>query len=47
MTRKIRAASVQFNHAPGDKAANLEKIRGFVERAERHRELHAYEERMS
>ena len=35
MTRKIRAASVQFNHAPGDKAANLEKIRGFVERAAR------------
>src|SRR5215218_11436104 len=36
MTKKIlRAASVQLHHAPGDKAANLEKIRGFVERAAR------------
>ena len=33
MTKKIRAASVQLHHAPGDKPANLEKIRGFVERA--------------
>ncbi|HJQ24329.1 MAG TPA: nitrilase family protein [Blastocatellia bacterium] len=31
--RTLRAASVQFHHAPGDKAANLEKIRAFVERA--------------
>src|SRR5689334_13684662 len=30
MNRKIRAASVQFQHAPGDKQANLEKMRGFV-----------------
>jgi predicted amidohydrolase len=45
MTKKIRAASVQFNHAPGDKAANLEKIRGFVERAaERGVELLAFPE---
>ncbi|HEX8335625.1 MAG TPA: nitrilase family protein [Pyrinomonadaceae bacterium] len=45
MTKKIRAASVQFNHAPGDKAANLEKIRGFVERAaERGVELIAFPE---
>jgi len=29
----IRAASVQFNHAPGDKAANLEKVRRFVAEA--------------
>src|SRR5215208_2367232 len=35
MTKKIRAASVQFQHAPGDKAANLEKIRGFVRGAAR------------
>jgi predicted amidohydrolase len=45
MTKKIRAASVQFNHAPGDKAANLEKIRGFVGRAaERGVELIAFPE---
>jgi len=31
--KKIRIASVQFEHAPGDKAANLEKIRGFVAKA--------------
>ena len=31
--RTLRAASVQFHHAPGDKTANLEKIRAFVERA--------------
>src|SRR5919112_4714716 len=35
MKKKIRAASVQFNHAPGDKQANLEKIRGFVRGAAR------------
>ena len=28
--RNIRVASVQFEHAPGDKAANLAKIRHFV-----------------
>jgi len=33
MTKKIRAASVQFQHAPGDKQSNLEKIRGFVRSA--------------
>jgi predicted amidohydrolase len=46
MTRKIlRAASVQFQHEPGDKAANLEKIRGFVGRAaERGVELIAFPE---
>jgi predicted amidohydrolase len=31
----IRTASVQFEHAPGDKTANLEKIHDFVERAAR------------
>jgi predicted amidohydrolase len=31
--RQIRAASVQFEHASGDKEANFAKIRGFVERA--------------
>lgn len=31
--RDIRAASVQFNHAPGDKAANLAKIDDFAARA--------------
>ncbi|MFL6333415.1 MAG: nitrilase family protein [Pyrinomonadaceae bacterium] len=35
MAKKIRAASVQFQHAPGDKRANLEKIRGFVRSAAR------------
>src|SRR5919107_5817582 len=33
MTKKIRAASVQLHHAPGDKQANLEKVRGFVRTA--------------
>jgi predicted amidohydrolase len=28
--RKIKAASVQFNHAPGDKDFNFERIRSFV-----------------
>ena len=31
--RKIRAATVQFNHAPGDKAFNLERVRAFVKDA--------------
>ena len=31
--RNIRVAAVQFEHAPGDKAANLSKIRHFVEQA--------------
>ncbi len=31
--RNIRVAAVQFEHAPGDKAANLGKIRHFVEQA--------------
>ena len=31
--KHIRAASVQFNHAPGDKAFNLERIRSFVKDA--------------
>ena len=31
--RNVRAASVQLNHAPGDKAANLEKIRQFTSAA--------------
>ena len=31
--RDIRVAAVQFEHAPSDKAANLTKIRGFVEQA--------------
>ncbi|HUW12429.1 MAG TPA: nitrilase-related carbon-nitrogen hydrolase, partial [Anaerolineae bacterium] len=30
---KIRAASVQFNHLPGDKAANMDRIRQFVAQA--------------
>ena len=33
--RNIRAAAVQFEHAAGDKLANLNKVRGFVERAAR------------
>ena len=33
--QNIRAASVQFEHTAGDKRANLDKIRGFVERAAR------------
>ena len=31
--QNIRAASVQFNHAPGDKKANMDKIRVFVKDA--------------
>lgn len=31
--KNIRAASVQFHHAAGDKPANLAKVRSFVERA--------------
>ena len=31
--RDIRVASVQFQHFPGDKAANLERVRFFVEQA--------------
>ena len=31
--RDIRVASVQIEHAPGDKQANLRKVREFVERA--------------
>jgi len=30
---RIRAAAVQFNHAPGDKSYNMERIRAFVEEA--------------
>ncbi|HEX8352368.1 MAG TPA: nitrilase family protein, partial [Pyrinomonadaceae bacterium] len=33
--RNIRAASVQFQHSPGDKRANLGKLTAFVERAAR------------
>jgi len=33
--RNVRAAAVQFEHAPGDKRANLDKIRGFVQGAAR------------
>ena len=33
--RNIVVASVQFEHSPGDKQANLHKIRSFVERAAR------------
>lgn len=31
--KNIRAASVQFQHSPGDKPFNLKKIRAFVEKA--------------
>ena len=31
--QRIRAASVQFNHAPGDKPANLAKVRSFTAEA--------------
>lgn len=31
--KRMKAASVQFNHAPGDKKSNLGKIRSFVEEA--------------
>ena len=33
--RNVRAAAVQFEHAPGDKRANLGRIRGFVQGAAR------------
>jgi predicted amidohydrolase len=33
LMQHIKAATVQFNHAPGDKAFNLAKIRSFVEDA--------------
>ena len=33
--QNIRVASVQFEHAAGDKAANFEKIRYFVAEAAR------------
>ncbi len=43
--RDIRVASVQFQHAPGDKPANLGKIQSFVEQAaERGVELIAFPE---
>ena len=43
--KNIRVASVQFQHAPGDKPANLEKIRAFVEQAAARRvELIAFPE---
>ena len=31
--RDIRAAAVQFQHAPGDKTVNMEILRAFVEDA--------------
>ena len=31
--KHIKAASVQFNHLPGDTEANLDKVRSFVEEA--------------
>lgn len=43
--KNIRVASVQFQHAPGDKPANLEKIRAFVSQAAAQRvELIAFPE---
>jgi predicted amidohydrolase len=43
--KNIRAASVQFQHAPGDKQANLYKVRAFVEEAAARRvELIAFPE---
>ena len=33
MKSSVRVAAVQFEHAPGDKQANLDKIRDFVNRA--------------
>ena len=33
--RDIRVATVQFQHAPGDKAYNLERVRHFVAEAAR------------
>jgi N-carbamoylputrescine amidase len=35
--RNIRVAAVQYEHAPSDKSANLEKIRKFVVQAARHK----------
>ena len=35
MVETIRVASVQFEHLPNDKRANLVKIRAFVEQAAR------------
>jgi predicted amidohydrolase len=35
--RNIRVAAVQYEHAPSDKSANLEKIRKFVAQAARHK----------
>jgi N-carbamoylputrescine amidase len=35
--RNIRVAAVQYEHAPNDKSANLEKIRKFVAQAARHK----------
>ena len=34
--RDIRVATVQFQHAPGDKAYNLGRVRHFVAEAARH-----------
>jgi len=43
--KNIRAASVQFQHLPGDKTANIAKIRSFVRKAaERKVELIAFPE---
>jgi predicted amidohydrolase len=43
--KNIRVASVQFQHSPGDKAANLARIRAFVEEAASRRvELIAFPE---
>jgi predicted amidohydrolase len=43
--KNIRVASVQFQHAPGDKPANLNKIKAFVEQAAARRvELIAFPE---
>ena len=35
--RDIKVAAVQFEHTPGNKQANLSKIRRFVERASEQR----------
>lgn len=35
--RDVRVAAVQFQHAPGDKIRNLERVRNFVEEAARSR----------
>src|SRR2546423_15155971 len=43
--KNIRAASVQFQHSPGDKQSNLNKVRTFVEAAATRRvELIAFPE---